>query len=78
MAFLLKTVTAQLPGLIENYEPQIEEALVGALTKIKLEHPDEAQLFLVNWRKINLHVEAVLASGGRRKRTRRHKRKGRK
>jgi hypothetical protein len=78
MSFILSTVTSQLPGLIEKYEPQIESALVTGLTKIKAAHPDEAQLFLTNWRKINVHIEAVLASGGRRKRTRRHKRKGRK
>ena len=77
MSFILNTVTSQLPKLVQTYEPQIESALVTALTKIKAEHPDEAQLFLTNWRKINAHVEAVLVSGGR-KRTRRHKRKVRK
>jgi hypothetical protein len=77
-SFILSTVTSQLPVLIEKFEPEIESALVTALTKLKGEHPDKAQIFLDNWRKLNVHVEGVLASGGRRKRTRRHKRKTRK
>jgi uncharacterized protein YmfQ (DUF2313 family) len=69
---------SQIPVLIEEYSAQVDTALVGALTKLKEEHPDKAKLFLEHWRPINTHVENVLASGGRRKRTRRHKRKGRK
>ena len=77
-SFILSTVTSQLPGLVEKFEPEIESALVTALTKIKSEHPDKAQIFLTNWRKLNTSVESVLGSGGRRKRTRRHKLKSRK
>lgn len=69
---------AQIPVLIEEYSDQVDTALVAALTKLKEEHPDKAKLFLDHWRPINDHVEKVLTSGGRRKRTRRHKRKGRK
>jgi hypothetical protein len=69
---------AQIPVLIEQYGEQVDAALVAALTKLKEEHPEKAKLFLENWRPINANVEKVLTSGGGRKRTRRHKRKGRK
>ena len=69
---------SQIPVLIEEYSAQFDAALVAALTKLKEEHPEKARLFLDHWRPINTHVESILASGGRRKRTRRHKRKGRK
>lgn len=69
---------AQLPVLIEEYSAQVDTALVAALTKLKEEHPEKAKLFLDHWRPINTHVENVLGSGGRRKRTRRHKRRARK
>ena len=69
---------AQIPVLIEQYGEQVDSALVAALTKLKEEHPEKARLFLEHWRPINANVEKVLTSGGGRKRTRRHKRKGRK
>jgi hypothetical protein len=69
---------AQIPVLIEQYGEQVDAALVAALTKLKEEHPEKAKLFLEHWRPINANVEKVLTSGGGRKRTRRHKRKGRK
>jgi len=69
---------SQIPVLIEDYSEQLDTALVAALTKLKEEHPDKAKLFLDHWRPINTHVENVLASGGRRKRTRRYKRLARK
>ena len=69
---------SQIPVLIEEYGTQVDEALVAALTKLKEEHPEKAKLFLDHWRPINTHVENIIATGGRRKRTRRHKRKGRK
>jgi hypothetical protein len=69
---------SQIPVLIEDYSEQLDTALVSALTKLKEEHPDKAKLFLDHWRPINTHVENVLGSGGRRKRTRRQKRRVRK
>jgi hypothetical protein len=72
------TAMAQIPVLIEEYSDQVDTALVAALTKLKEEHPEKAKLFLDHWRPINEHVEKVLGSGGRRKRTRRHKRRARK
>ena len=69
---------AQIPVLIEQYGEQVDAALVAALTKLKEEHPEKAKVFLEHWRPINDHVEKVLVSGGRRKRTRRHKRTVRK
>jgi hypothetical protein len=69
----------QIPRLIEENEPKVEASLVRILGTLKVQHPDEAQLFLQNWRKLNTVVEQQLGSaGGRRKRTRRHKRKARK
>jgi len=70
----LAFVTAQLPGLIEKYEPAIEENLTTALTKLKDEDPTNAKLFLDNWRKLDVVVERVLASkSAGKKRTRRRK-----
>lgn len=69
---------AQIPVLIADYSEQLDTALVSALTKLKEEHPEKAKVFLDHWRPINTHVENVLVSGGRRKRTRRHKGKSRK
>jgi hypothetical protein len=69
---------SQIPVLIEQYGQQVDDALVAALTKLKEEHPEKGRLFLENWRPINANVEKILGSGGRRKRTRRHKRRARK
>ena len=73
----LSFVTSQLPGFIEKYEPVIESNLTSALTQLKIEHPNEAQLFLVNWRKLNKVVEKVLApsSAGRKRTLKRKHRK---
>jgi uncharacterized protein YmfQ (DUF2313 family) len=70
----LAFVTAQLPGLIEKYEPAIEENLTKALTTLKESDPANAKLFLDNWRKLDTIVEKVMAakSAGK-KRTRRRK-----
>jgi hypothetical protein len=70
----LAFVTAQLPGLIEKYEPEIEANLTSALSKLKEADPVNAKLFLDNWRKLDVVVERVLASkSAGKKRTRRRK-----
>lgn len=70
----LAFVTAQLPGLIEKYEPEIEENLTAALSKLKEDDPENAKLFLDNWRKLDVVVERVLGSkSAGKKRTRRRK-----
>ena len=70
----LAFVTAQLPGLIEKYEPEIEENLTAALSKLKESDPTNAKLFLDNWRKLDVIVQRVLASkSAGKKRTRRRK-----
>lgn len=70
----LAFVTAQLPGLIEKYEPTIEENLTTALSKLKEEDPTNAKLFLDNWRKLDTVVERVLGSKtAGKKRTRKRK-----
>lgn len=70
----LAFVSAQLPGLIEKYEPTIEENLVKALSTLKDSDPANAKLFLDNWNKLDTVVQKVLApkSAGK-KRTRRRK-----
>ena len=70
----LAFVSAQLPGLIEKYEPTIEANLITALTTLKESDPANAKLFLDNWNKLNTVVQKVLApkSAGK-KRTRRRK-----
>jgi hypothetical protein len=89
-SWILSTVTAQLPGLIEKYEPTIEQSMVKLLTELKAKHPDQVQLFLDNWRKLNKVIERTVSApavtpeaapppdvvGG--KRTRRRRRKHRK
>jgi hypothetical protein len=72
----LAFVTSQLPGLIEKYEPAIEENLSAALSQLKDADPDNAKLFLDNWRKLDVVVERVLASktaGKKRTRRRKHR-----
>ena len=82
-------ILGQLPGLIEKYEPKIEETLKAALIKMKASNPNETELFHTNWKKLNKLVEDTLsgpeappaedpqaAAGG--KRTRRKGRKHRK
>lgn len=70
----LAFVTAQLPGLIEKYEPEIEENITAALSKLKEADPVNAKLFLDNWRKLDVVVERVLGSkSAGKKRTRRRK-----
>lgn len=91
MSWILSTVTAQLPGLIEKYEPKIETSLRESLSKLKVSNPTETQLFYANWKKLNKVVDDTLAgtpaappapappagpTGG--KRTRRRRRKHRK
>ena len=67
----------QIPDLIQKYEPSIEKSLSVALKTLKTEHPEEAQLFLTNWKKIDSVVKSVLSSAGG-KRTRRNKQNSRK
>ena len=70
----LAFVSAQLPGLIEKYEPAIEANLEGALASLKDSDPANAKLFLDNWRKLDRVVERVMASkSAGKKRTRRRK-----
>ena len=91
-SWILGTVTAQLPSLIEKYEPKIESSLKETLSKLKVSNPSETQLFYTNWKKLNKVVDDTLAGtpvpavpnapepqqvdGG--KRTRRNRRKHRK
>lgn len=90
MSWILGTVTSQLPGLIEKYEPKIESSLRDSLLKLKVSNPKETELFYANWKKLNKVVDETLAGtpaaptstdstdmkGG--KRTRRRRRKHRK
>ena len=89
-SWILGTVTSQLPGLIEKYEPKIESSLKETLSKLKVSNPNETELFYTNWKKLNKVVDETLAGtpaaptstestdmkGG--KRTRRNRRKQRK
>lgn len=88
-SWILGTVTSQLPGLIEKYEPKIESSLKDTLSKLKVSNPAETQLFYTNWKKLNKVVDDTLSgpaspqaeapessAGG--KRTRRKGRKHRK
>jgi hypothetical protein len=69
-SFILGTLKAQLPILIEKSEPQIEAGLVSALKTMKTQHPEESKLFLANWIKLDTAIRRELApSAGRRKRT---------
>ena len=69
----------QIPNLIQKYEPQIESSLRSSLTSLRDNDLEAANLFFQNWAKIDGVVKEVLGNmGGRRKRTRRHKRKARK
>ena len=51
---------AQIPGLVEKSEPQIENALRSAIQKMS-GHPEEARLFQTNWRKLNAVVDSELS-----------------
>lgn len=82
-SWILSTVTSQLPGLIEKYQPAIEKSLRLNLLKLKVSNPEQADLFYENWKKLNIAVDETLAepasktpAGG--KRTRRRRRKHRK
>jgi hypothetical protein len=69
----------QIPNLIQKYEPQIESSLRSSLTTLRENDVEASVIFLQNWTKIDGVVKDVLGNmGGRRKRTRRHKRKARK
>lgn len=56
------TMLAQLPGLIETAEPQIEAALRRSLQDLRTNRPQSAQIFLTNWKKINKAVQEELPS----------------
>ena len=69
----------QIPNLIQKYEPQIESSLRSSLTALRDNDVEASVIFFQNWSKIDGVVKEVLGNmGGRRKRTRRHKRKTRK
>jgi hypothetical protein len=69
----------QIPNLIQKYEPQIESSLRNSLTTLRENDVEASAIFFQNWTKIDGVVKEVLGNmGGRRKRTRRHKRKTRK
>jgi hypothetical protein len=76
-AFLLSSLKSQLPSLVERYEPQLETGIRDILRTMKQKHPEESNVFLTNWNKLNNAVQQELgATGGRRrKRTRRNKSK---
>ena len=76
--WILGTVTSQLPGLIEKYQPAIESSLRLNLTKLKNSNPKETALFYTNWKKLNKAVEETLGGTTGGKRTRRSRRKHRK
>jgi hypothetical protein len=66
-------VTKMLPMLIEQNEPMLEQKLRETLRTVKASNPNEAQLFLANWRKLNTSIEAELSApampvAGKRKR----------
>ena len=60
-SWILNTVTSQLPGLIEKYEPKIESSLRETLSKLKTSNPKETELFYANWKKLNRVVDETLA-----------------
>jgi hypothetical protein len=60
--YAMDTMLAQLPGLIETAEPQIEAALRRSLQDIRTNRPQSAQIFLTNWKKINKAVQEELPS----------------
>lgn len=77
---VLNTLKSQLPLLVEKYEPEIEAKLRESLRTIKAAHPDEASIFLTNWNKLNNAVQAELvtpvpAMGGKKRKTRKHKKR---
>lgn len=81
-AFVLNTLKSQFPLLIEKYEPEIESKLRESLRTIKMSHPQESQLFLTNWTKLNKAVQEELgaappppAMGGKKRKTRKHKKR---
>jgi hypothetical protein len=64
-------IMKMLPTLIEQNEPMVEQKLRETLRTIKASNPNESQLFLTNWRKLNTAIEAELAAvptAGKRKR----------
>ena len=74
---LKSQIMTMLPKLIETAEPQLEIELRKSLQQIKITNPNEAQLFLTNWKKLNNVVQSELVSsqaGGKKKRTKTLKR----
>ncbi len=63
-------VMKMLPSLIEQNEPMLEQKLRETLRTVKASNPNEAQLFLTNWRKLNAAIESelVASTAGKRKR----------
>lgn len=75
---MAKYITTYLLPAIEKFEPEIERTVVTQLSALKTSRPDEYNMFLTGWNKLNTAVQTVSSSGvvptaGRRKRTLRNK-----
>lgn len=64
---------------IEKFEPEIEKTIVSQLSALKTSRPDEFNMFLTGWNKLNASIQTVASApapmAGRRKRTLRNKHK---
>lgn len=77
-SIVLNTLKSQLPMLVEKFEPEIESKLRESLRTMKVARPEETRIFLTNWTKLNNAVQSELstpAMGGKRKKTRKHKKR---
>jgi hypothetical protein len=71
-------ISTYLLPAIEKFEPEIERTIVTQLTALKTSRPDEFNMFLTGWNKLNNSIQTVAApptTAGRRKRTMRNKQK---
>ena len=51
------TVVPMIFKFIETQEPMLEDALVDQLNKLKTSNPNQFNVFITNWRKINAAME---------------------
>lgn len=51
------TVVPMIFKFIETQEPMLQEALVSQLNNLKQSNPNQFNIFLTNWRKINNAIE---------------------
>jgi hypothetical protein len=51
------TVVPMIFKFIETQEPMLEEALITQLNSLKTSNPNQFNIFLTNWRKINNAIE---------------------